>query len=514
MSTPHDVGYPTQGEVIRFLFNAAGVLPEKRDQVPLDAKRRAAIRKVLERLATEEGELEENFDEMARQLADLAGAYLELEPVRQAAEEVVGAVLQAYRDCVRQRGTYLSKAATLRWVVREIWLPAVAHAIALAVTRYNLRPLAAWLPPDADWFLPRSQDGVTTTPLATVMRWIYDSEGVSQTQFHYPDRPADEHDAALRQALDNAQHWSGGSHLPSAPALRWTFERAAARPGAAPPEPMTVAGRQIALFLARCATFLATALESAFGAEFLRETRDLFAHRLALALRDAMSIERHIADLAERSGVPALAFDLRSHAIDVAEHDLADRKRRMAAELARLGPGSWADVALLERFAQAHGDYAVLDLVPRERLHDVPPHFEDGLREGRGLWKQREPLALVDIDRYERRLADTGVDRLLPWIVPWLRFLVFYRSEDFEAAWPWVERAYELARYRAGADQYPIVNHYIEMTAKRRDRVAFRKGINWARYIELDVRWLREREPTPENLDFAMEILARARYGV
>ena len=125
-----------------------------------------------------------------------------------------------------------------------------------------------------------------------------------------------------------------------------------------------------------------------------------------------------------------------------------------------------------------------------------------------------EALTSERIDEYETFLTATGAQVQLPWMLPWLRFLVYYRQYAYEPAWACIVEAFDSAKYCAGSKQYEIVNHYIEVAAKLGKRREFTKGVHWARYLGHPVRWLRDKDPTKQNLDFVMEMMSRARYGV
>jgi hypothetical protein len=56
------------------------------------------------------------------------------------------------------------------------------------------------------------------------------------------------------------------------------------------------------------------------------------------------------------------------------------------------------------------------------------------------------------------------------------------------------------------------VNQYVEVAAKNDDRRRFKKGLEWAKYLGIRVRWLRDDEPTEEKLDYAYFMLKIARY--
>ena len=74
------------------------------------------------------------------------------------------------------------------------------------------------------------------------------------------------------------------------------------------------------------------------------------------------------------------------------------------------------------------------------------------------------------------------------------------------------EQAFEQAKYRAGKAQYKLVNQYLEVCAKNDQKRRFKKGVEWARYLGIPIRWLRDKEPTEENLDFVFYIFSKATY--
>lgn len=171
---------------------------------------------------------------------------------------------------------------------------------------------------------------------------------------------------------------------------------------------------------------------------------------------------------------------------------------------------------MLQQLAVDHGEFPVEFLTFAHRLgslHECPPHFAEAFGEWERL-RQAEGHAFEDVDAFAARLRENGLGEVLCWMPPWLRFIRAYRAGDHDQAWTAIVQAYESARYRAGRPQYEIVNQFVEMAAKRGDAAAFRRGVHWARYIGLQIRWIRDAPLTTKNLRFAMEILGRATYGV
>jgi hypothetical protein len=521
-----EVGYPTQGELLRFLYKAAGVLPEKGDETPgFDEKRRKRLQRTLDRLAGEEGELEENFGEMVEDLAFLVTGYIDLAPLNLAIGEVLFDLLAVYRGVLQEEGTFLSKRDTVRWLIGERLTSAAAVFVARQITKFDLRNLSAFFPDVPDWYLPDLASDDPVWPLAKAMRWVYGEAALTPTQFHYPGRKADEADVVRKRDLENAQNWLTGKHEPSAADLRRTFDRGFAAHQtdtlddnrcAGRVTLRTEAGARIALFLARCATVIAKELNTQFGREFLRRVCATFQTTLEFALEDTGRLEEYIERSALEQGLSARDPQLRAYAVECWDENLGQRVRRTNEELHAVVQRSKLSSPEIDRLVRLYGRLPVLPAVAwlqGQRDHDIPAGFAEMVMKGEELARDRE-LTWGRIDAHERALEDAGLAARLPWVIAWLRFLICYRQEDDAQAWHWTSLAYKAARYRAGARQYPIVNHYIEMAAKAGDRVAFRRGVQWARYVGLSVRWLRDEEATPDRLDVVMEMFRRARYGV
>ena len=154
-------------------------------------------------------------------------------------------------------------------------------------------------------------------------------------------------------------------------------------------------------------------------------------------------------------------------------------------------------------------------LLPFERpevfnvQHPIPEGFAELLLDGLALRKSNE-LNLSSIQAYRMRLESRGLTDKLPWMVPWQQSTLLYREGRYAEAFPFIQKAYDCAQYCAGANQYDLVNRYIELCAKNGKRKEFTKGIRWATYLGIEVRLLRKSEPTKENLEGVFDIMNRA----
>jgi hypothetical protein len=356
------------------------------------------------------------------------------------------------------------------------------------------------------------------------MRWIYETENVSQIRFHCP--PNDMHGSASSRErdLETAQNWTSGRNLPSAAALRWTFGRAfdALASGLDGSDAAAVRslahreGAQMALFLARGVSFVASEINKHFGSEYLLRVCTDFNQVLLLALNDSLRAEAYIDELAKRENINPLTPRLRSYVVDCWNKELRSRIQEATAALTKLRVERAHSKEDVEQLLHEFGALAVLPLIAHLEAppsHEVPAAFLKALFDGLTLTEDKS-LSHQRVDAYAAGLDESEAAPMLPWMVPWLRFQICYRQEDETRAWEWISKAFEGARYRAGKHQYQIVNHYVELAAKTSKKREFKKGAEWARYIGLSIRWLRDRELTDENIDFAMTVLKRARYSV
>ena len=117
-----------------------------------------------------------------------------------------------------------------------------------------------------------------------------------------------------------------------------------------------------------------------------------------------------------------------------------------------------------------------------------------------------------DIALYEVNLKQSNLELILPWMLPWIKGAYHYRREEYQLAFPFFKEAFNSAKYCAGKNQYKLVNQCVEVAAKNNKRLEFNKGIRWAQYLGIEIRWLRKDEPTDEKLDFVFAIMQKANY--
>ncbi len=63
-------------------------------------------------------------------------------------------------------------------------------------------------------------------------------------------------------------------------------------------------------------------------------------------------------------------------------------------------------------------------------------------------------------------MKNAGVAERVPWVLHWLRAVVYYNSDHFNEAAEHYVAAFQFGRYSAGDHQYLLMNQYLEAMAK------------------------------------------------
>lgn len=512
-----DTCFATQGELVKLAYDAFGVLPRKEaSHDDIDETQKKAIQKQLARLAKEEGGLLSNFGQVIQALSSILAAYLPSIQVMSAIGDPLDDLLEAYSRLVREEGTYLSKAETLRYFISIRAIPLLVVSLNRSLLEHRLADLELETPEDTFWYLPTvAEDGSLVMPLEKVMRWVYARCDLSQTQFHYPGKNPQSDNNTLQQNLDNAIKWIRGARLPALPALFKNFEEsfaALAQSGREIPKELQ-ASILVTLMVARVSSYLAREITDAYDHQYLADVCEQFREYALWIADDVNEFKALLGEQIRQEESPESA-----QAIWFAGWDrywsFFYARLRGAADTLQQHQDTVLGEDDIERLKGRYGPFAVCslqDLVRRQSAF-LPPHgFVELLYQGFEL--KSDPATQVgQIDAYAAQVAAYGLDEQLCWMVPWLRGVYHYRKEEFEAAMPHFQAAFENAKYRAGKNQYKLVNQYVEVAAKNDDRRGFKKGIEWAQYLDIKIRWLRNDEPTAEKLDYVYYMMQKARY--
>lgn len=518
--------FPTLGRVIRFAFAACGVLPRKRgDRDGLTEQDKKGIQKRLERLAAEDGDLLANGHAAIEELGALLAGTVAPAKAKTALDGVLYDLFTVYNAVVRSEGTFLTERDTIGWFCRAHVIRPLAVSVRKHLLRLNIAGEGLRTPSEPDWYLPTVTDKGIKWPLAKALHWTYGVCDTNQTHFHFPGMSAHRDGPEQTQNLENAREWCKGQGTPSWNSLHWnvshSLERLASVEDSKYRRDIPAALREnihLVLFVARLSTYVGKAIVEEHGADYLAQLVAQYRRHESWLEPDLAVFRQEV----DRYRVEMLGTGLTADEAwdEISEHYwrwFADRSVACGNEMQYLlnqQGGAMLAEETIEAFVARYREYPVRSIVEGLAICGEvkpPPGVMEALVEGFAL-KARPDSSDAEIDRYEATLMHDDLAARLAWMVPWLRGVVRYRRAEYRAAFPYFKQAFERAKYSAGKNQYKLVNQYIELAAKVDRWGSFKKGVEWATYLGQPVRWLRDKEPTEENLLFVFAVMKQGQY--
>lgn len=521
------IGFPTQGKLIKFAFDATGILPRKRGEVDgLSETEKKSIQTALKRLTSEDGKFNDLSGKMIQKLAFIVAGSITNAKIVLAMGDIAFDLFDVHQEVVRDDGSYLTTTETVRWFTSSY----VIHRLVLSVNkhllRYNIPAEGFLVPDDHYWFLPTIEGDTVTWPLKKVMDWAYAICATNQKNFYCPGSNTSDCSFEQRQNLENAENWLAGKNFPSWHALRWNFSRSLdllrSRGEADHRREISEQSRQsitVALFIARVATYVCREIQAHFGNDYLFELVQQYQRYSAWMADDLACLAHGVEDHMSQNSLPSEAADAVWWSLSERYWSwFAERAAHFSHTLDKISAGGNSDKIPEETTRSLIGHYGrftvstLLEFIERQQRYQPPEGFAEAICTGFEL-KSNVDATDADIDLFSAKIKEWKVEALLSWIEPWLRAVVRYRREDFEGAFCCLQIALDRAKYCAGREQYNLVNQYVELSAKTDRWREFKKGIEWAQYLGIEIRFLRKDDPTEGNLRAVFEIMKRARYA-
>ena len=518
-----DHSFPTLREVMKFLFNTTDIIPANSDT-------KKTIQRQLQRLAKEETELENNAKNLFYVFCYNLEAFIDNERVSNAIIYSIGLLIGKYQYEVKTNGACISREYVYRWLIGNELLNSFVFAQHKYFLMFNVAASGLIAPDDAYWWLPDIDENHVEWPLAKAFKWIYSQLGINQTHFHYPDHNdlSKEVDYQLRQNLENASNWQRGKRLPSLEnliqnltdslqALKSTRQKNYRRKI----DENTLSSFKLALFIALIATKISLLISQNLGQDFLGTIISDFKrqnHRLQKAsspLRNDVARIQRAWEITSQHEMDRI-WKERSMMFWEDYEGLFTRNIPTIQAWQRKHAGSELGFSEL-RFLTTHmgsfyaGQYI---LQVRNAPHQwYPKNFHDYRIKGMKL-KNSGMTTKEAISDFSLKLANEGLEPNLGWLKNWIWGAYFYREENWEEAFPYFRDAFEHAKYSAGESQYKLVNQYIEVCAKNNKWREFKKGVYWAKYLGLEIRWLRNTDGNEVDMRETFNLMKKLIYPI
>jgi hypothetical protein len=519
---------PSLGDITKALFDHAGVLPQKNDDSIIvdDEKAKKKIQTQLRRLAKEESELEKNLTTLLELFAGLILKATGDLKITFACMASVEDVLIQYQDFVRVDGTFLSKSESIKWLIKTKLLDRIITSYQKNILKFNVSASNLTTPCDNYWWLPDFTEKSIQWPIAKAMSWLYSICETNQTHFHFPDFGSTD-DYRLSQNLENASRWSTGKNLPSWPSLLQNLidsvsamEQTTSSQHKRTINRDTLHSFKTVLFIGRFSTSIFMELERQFGKDYIidiamhlrRQDRRLGKVHHSFKTNVSKAIDHH--EIRNPALIDDIWFDeTQEFWMQRSEHVMLSARAINPKFVEKYHSGfNRDDIKFFLKRMNSFELHTLLDNTQRDVIAMAPSLFLELLFEGLKLRKAVDNT-VKSIEQYEKKVHDAKLEEHLSWVINWMWATYHYRRQEDGLALPYYSKAFEEAKYSVGRNQYLLVNQFVECCAKNNKWRDFKKGIAWANYLGIEIRWYRGMDESDEPLKSAYLMLKIARYS-
>jgi hypothetical protein len=521
---------PTLGDIAKALIDFAGVLPQKNDKLDVisSEKSKKTIQTQLSRLAKEESELEQNFIELTELLSTFLFKVFKDVKLVNISMAIINEVYFQYKDFVRSDATFLNKKESIKWLLKMKLSDRVILSYQKNALKYNLKSTPKNFSNEQHWWLPGIESNAVKWPLFKTFNWIYSELNINQTHFHFPNF-GKEDNYRLAQNLENASRWSNGLKIPSWGSLQQNIEESiqALLNTSNINDRRDINEKQknefiTALFIARSSTAIFKSIEKNYGNEYLLELvkhikkQDFRLAKEHSVFSDHLELEISKQSITDKDLIDQIWFGEtdnywteKSRVLQYNVQAISPRYQKKS-----LAGFNFQDLKFFLTKLDPFTLTPLLLAASNNIVSKAPANFFDLYLEGFNVRKNAE-LTLSDISKYEESLKNNNLTEYLAWLLNWIYATYHYRKRHDKLAFPYYKKAFEQAKYAAGTEQYLLVNQYIECCAKNDKKIDFKKGIAWANYVGIKVRWYRNlKDESDEALDITYTYLKMGRYAL
>lgn len=501
--------FPTLGEIFREIFNSTGLLAQKNsdDSIIKDELHKKAIQKALTRLADESANLNDSINTNIDLFFDLVFEATKCRKVAEAFKYSLEDIFAQYKDLVRHEGTFYLPNNSILWLIEVRFASRIALSAHKNILRCNLMGESISLPSNSDWWLPSvNKNGSIIWPIEKVWKWIYQTHNCSQLHFHSPDSFLDE--PCFKQDLENAQRWTSGKQLPTFYNMKLSLDRGLDRisKNSISTKPIERKDFYIALLVARISTYCGQKFFKSYGVIKLRHVTN-FIHKqfIELVNETAPYVEVFQKAILTKGKLNSIGADRifwiwTNRYWELKSLDIEQKFKK----LDNLTKGNWSEIthpiSRLKLYFNVLGKWSARLWWQQDKFKLSKQHaleFGQLLIDGLAL-KNKATTTLKEIETYKIKVDESNFRGHLEWLVNWNFGVLYYRQEKYSDAYIFIKAAFINGKYIAGGNLYKLTNQYVEICAKNEKYNEFKKGIAWARYLDIQVRFLRNLE-NPES---------------
>ena len=483
--------FPSQGDLIKFIYDAFGIIPSKSEQI-LDIKiENRSLQKSLQRFAKEEGSnFLENFE---LHIQALRSAITDLFPTWHFQFTILNTLqelFQCYLSTVIYEHTYLEKKKSFEFIIFSTLLPRLPTSILKYKEGYADFFQKITAPKNFYWFLELENQ----TPLSYIMQWIYKSENLAHEEFHtlHPSQLKSNEDSQDEKDLWNTQNWLNNKSLPAFNNLKAVFERAF-QSHSIPKERQE--SYLFFLLIARFCTYCSQQIKENYGDSTLQ----------TISIKIKAYLE-------------AIYKDFHLFFNDTKRSVIENKKKNISSdgsltETQKNENKILLDFAIFELFSVncLEDDELALHVQRMGHTNDLPDfddHFPANfnliiLKDGfHYLQSQANPKHfLANIANYHQGYFDVLNNKMTfetwseaykscnnhivyPWLEQWIQAVLAFKKNQYNESLDYMNQAFETIRYSAGQHQERFLEDYLLISlANPKGYKSFKQAYKWGTFM-------------------------------
>ena len=466
--------FPSQGDLLKFFYNATGIIPTKGENILDTEINSKSVHKALTRVAEEEGcNFLENFNQYSEELFSSISSLVLHKKFKDILIKPIVEIFNGYLKLILTEHACLDKKQNIENLIErfminiaQVCFPAEIYYKYLLDQSYPEAPnLFTWLK-DSE-----------KTPLIHAMHWIYSSEEMTYQVFHQLDNDLDQNDKDLL----NVKNWlTGNVQLPSTSQIISTFHRAFKNQKI---DTKLIDTYTFFLLIARFLTYCKNAMSSTYGISYTSRYVDLFIQAYSAVKRDffilleelplkninAMSIE-------EKEFIFSNVFP---YSIGIFDKNIIEVQRNFTIkELLEL----WIPKDQPYHAATVH-IHRYLGLTRKTDEIMAPFKVNIGnIFHAYDLIKGKRSDYNVWLNEYK----SIGNDEIYPWLKNWVDAVIFYKQKQYSQALENMRKAFKYIRYAAADKMIEFLEFYMILSLLVEDKAGwkdFKKAFKWGVFI-------------------------------